>query len=175
MTTNAWPDYTEPTPMECDLLTTYANEQHANIGSAIDREVALLNDQIAQARGYAAEAAIAAEFSRAFPPQEAGYSHQMRATVGVGAHALNGVLVMWDARKLSDVTPRVKWLAEKLGKFEIEDYAELGRRTYNFGRFKFCVFFNTFNPGTVCKFVEVGKEEKPVFKLMCGEDAEAAS
>ena len=65
-------------------------------------------------------------------------------------------------------------MSAKLGKFTITDYPEMGRRTYDFGRLKFCVFFNTYNAGTVCKFVEVGKEEKPIYKLMCG-DEEATS
>ena len=153
-----------------DELAEAAVEQIADAEQAIADEVKRLEALISEAKGYEAETAIAAEFARAFPPSESGYMGRMRTTIGVGPGALNGLLVMWDARRLSDVTPRVAWLAQRLGKFKIEDYAEMGRRTYDFGRFKFCVFFNSFDEKTVCKFVEVGKEEKPVYKLMC-EDA----
>lgn len=154
---------------EVDELTKAAIEQAEMVDKAIDREVAALTKLIAEARSYEPEAEIAREFCAAFPPTEPGYLTHMRTQIGVGTHVLNGLLIMWDARRLQDVTPRVAWLAKRLGKFKIDDYPEMGRRTYDFGRVKFSVFFNTSDDKTVCKFVEVGKEERPVYKLMCGE------
>jgi hypothetical protein len=144
-------------------------EQTALVESAIAREVERLEELIAEARSYEPEILIAREFVAAFPPTEAGYLSEMRTQIGVGSGRLNGVLIMWDVRRLQDVTARVAWLAQRFGKFRIEDYAELGRRTYDFGRLKFSVFFHTYDDKTVCKFVEVGKEEKPIYKLMCGD------
>lgn len=150
-----------------DRIAEAAAEQEALAATAIDRQVKHLEQLITQARSYEPEAAIAREFVAAFPPTEPGYMGQMRTQIGVGAHVLNGVLIMWDAQRLQDVTPRVKWLAQRLGKFKIKDYPELARRTYDYGRLKLSVFFN--RDKAVCKFVEVGKEEKPIYKLMCGE------
>lgn len=152
-----------------DGLAEAFREQQELADTAIDRQVADQEKLIAQARSFAPEIEVAKAFVAAFPPTEPGYIQQMRTSVGVGSGSLNGVLIMWDARRLQDVTPRLSWLAQKLGKYLIEDYPELGRRTYDFGRLKFCVFFNTYDAKTVCKFVEVGKEEKPIYKLMCGE------
>lgn len=163
-----WPSVF-PEPVPSDPLAEALNEQIALAQGAIAREVVILEGLIAAARGYAPEVEIAEAFCREFPPTDVGYIGQMRTQIGVGSGALNGCLVMWDARRLSDVTSRVAWLAQRLGKFKIEDYPELGRRTYDFGRFKFCVFFNSYDEKTICKFVEVGKEEKPVYELMCGE------
>jgi hypothetical protein len=133
-----------------------------------------LSELIAEAHGYASEAAIADAFVAEFPPADpAEYLGRVRVTIGVGSHCLNGVLLMWDAKRLSDVTPRLAWLAQRLGKFKIEDFPEIGRRTYDFGRVKFSVFFNSYNDSAVCKFVEVGKKEEPIYKLMCEESAEA--
>jgi len=143
-------------------------EQDELAESAIAREVEKLEALIAEAHSYEPEIVVARELVAAFPPTDAGYLSQMRTQIGVGSGCLNGVLIMWDVRQLQDATPRVAWLTQRLGKFKIEDYPELGRRTYDFGRLKFSVFFNTWDDKTVCKFVEVGKEEKPIYKLMCG-------
>lgn len=159
--------------VQADELAKSHSEQIEDAQQAIAKEVATLEGYIATARGYEPEIAIAADFARAFPPAEPGYMGRMRTTIGVGPHVLNGVLVMWDARRLADVKARVAWLAQRLGKFTIEDYPEMGRRTYAWSRFKFSVFFNNGDDKTVCRFVEVGKEEKPVYKLMCGEEVGA--
>lgn len=138
--------------------------------AAIDSKLKELRELIVLADTYVAEAALFDEFDRAFPSDPDDYHSTMRPQVGVGPHALNGFLVAWDAHRLGDVTPRLQWLAKRLGKYTIEDYPEMGRRTYDFGRLKFMVFFNTYDQKTVCKFVEVGTETKPVYKLMCGEE-----
>lgn len=151
-------------------LARNTDEQIAKAQAAIATEVQRLEGLIAVARTYTAEQDIAEEFCRAFPPTEPGYCGQMRASIGVGPHVLNGLLIAWDARRLADVTPRVAWLAQRLGKFTIDDSPEMGRRTYDWGRLKLMVFFNSYDDKTVCKFVEVGTEPKPIYKLMC-EDA----
>ena len=128
-----------------DEIEVARREQETQAATAIEREVAVLEGLIATTRGYAPEIEIARAFVAAFPPTEPGYIGRVRTSIGVGAHSLNGVLIVWDARRLQDVTPRVAWLAQRLGKFKIEDYAEIGRRTYDFGRVKFSVFFNTYD------------------------------
>lgn len=138
--------------------------------AAIDTEIERLREYIAQAETYATEAALFDEFDRAFPSDPDDYHSTMRPQIGIGAHVLNGFLIAWDARRLEDVKPRLQWLAKRLGKYKIEDFPEMGRRTYDFGRLKLMVFFNTYDEKTVCKFVEVGTETKPVYKLMCGAD-----
>lgn len=160
----------EPITELSEALAARLREQVTSAETAITREVAGLSTLIETAQSYAPEALIARDFTEAFPPDD-DWLNTMRSSIGVGPHVLNGFLIAWDARRLSDVTPRVAWLAKRIGKFEIQDYPELGRRTYDFGRLKFMVFFNAYDAKTVCKFVEVGKEEKPVYKLMCGEDA----
>jgi hypothetical protein len=158
-------------PSTPEELAAALDEQVADAANAIADEVKILEGYIETARTYAPEMDIAVAFARAFPPADPSYLARMRTTVGVGPHVLNGVLVMWDARRLADVTARVAWLAQRLGKFAIEDAPEMGRRTYVWDRFKFCVFFNSYDAKTVCKFVEVGKEERPIYKLMCEEAA----
>lgn len=165
-----FPDSTPARPVS-DPLAEAAEEQLSLARTAIARDVADLERLIAEARGYEPEAIIAEEFCRVFPPSEPGYMAQMRSSVGVGPGVLQGFLIMWDVRRLSDVTPRVAWLAQRLGKFKIDDYPEIGRRTYDFGRLKFSVFFNSYDDKTVCKFVEVGKKEEPIYQLMCGEES----
>ena len=167
--TETWPSST-PEPPPIDVLAEAAHHQIVLSQTAIARDIADFEKLIVEARGFAPEAEIAEAFCRAFPPSEPGYMAQLRSSLGVGPGVLQGFLVMFDARRLSDATARVAWLAQRLGKFKIDDCPKLGRRTYDFGRFKFCVFFNSYDDKTVCKFVEVGKKEEPIYKLMCGDE-----
>lgn len=151
-----------------------SQEASGPTAEAIEVEAKRLSELIDQARGYLTEAAIVDEFIAAFPPPDPDeYLGRTRVQIGVGSHCLKGVLLMWDAKRLSDVTPRLTWLANRLGKFTIEDFAEIGRRTYDFGRVKFSVFFNSYSDASVCKFVEVGKKEEPIYKLMCEETVQS--
>lgn len=52
-----------------------------------------------------------------------------------------------------------------------DDCPELRRRTYDYGDIKLMCFLS-YKEGAKCRFVEIGKEEKPVYKLMCDEDNE---
>lgn len=137
--------------------------------SAIDREVETLKEYIATAESYAPEAEIADALVAEFP------QHDLRCSIGVGPHVLNGFLIMVDLHRLDEAKALVSWLSQRLGKFDISDFPELGRRTYDWKRLKLSAFFNSFDAKTVCKFVEVGKEEKPVYKLMCGDEAHDAT
>ena len=166
--TEMWMSSTPDRPF-VDPLVEAAEEQVMRARTAIAHNIADFEKLIAEARAYEPEAALAEEFCHAFPPTEPDYFNTMRSSLGLGRGVLQGFLVMWDARRLSDVTTRVAWLAQRLGKFKIEDYPEMGRRTYDWGRFKFSVFFNSYDNKTVCKFVEVGKKEEPIYKLMCGD------
>ena len=133
---------------------------------AIAREVQQLQEYIATASSYGPEAEIADALIAEFP------QHPIRCSIGVGPHVLNGFLIMVDLKQLDEARALVAALAKRLGKFEISDYPELGRRTYGWSRLKLSCFFNAWDDKTVCKFVQVGVEEKPVYKLMCGENAQ---
>ena len=50
-----------------------------------------------------------------------------------------------------------------------EDYPELRRRTYDYGVIKLMCFLS-YEPGAKCQFVEVGKKETPIYKLVCDGD-----
>lgn len=139
----------------------------------IQKEVDHLQSDIETAKTFETEAAVFDALSAQFP------NEQFRGSIGIGPHVLNGFLVMWDVHRLSDVAPVLAWLRTRVEKaFKVADYPELGRRTYDFGRIKLSAFFNTYDEKTVCKFVQVGVKEEPVYKLMCegnevGEPAEA--
>lgn len=128
----------------------------------IAKKVAEIEKDIETARGYSQEAEIFDDLSAAFQAEE------FRGSIGIGPHVLNGFLIMWDVHRLSDVAPVLAWLRKRLDKsYKVEDYPELGRRTYDFGRLKLSAFFSAFDEKTVCKFVQVGVKEQPVYKLMC--------
>jgi len=50
-----------------------------------------------------------------------------------------------------------------------DDCPELRRRTYDYGDIKLMCFLS-YKEGAKCRFVEVGKKEEPVYKLMCDEE-----
>ena len=131
---------------------------------AIAREVERLQEYIATTQSYAPEAEIADALIAEFP------QHELRCSIGVGPHVLNGFLIMVDLKQLDEAKALVAALAKQLGKFDISDYPELGRRTYGWPRLKLSCFFNAWDEKTVCKFVQVGVKEEPVYKLMCGEE-----
>lgn len=128
----------------------------------IAKRVEELQADIVKVQGYEPEAATFDDLRAAFP------NEAFRPSIGIGPHCLDGFLIMWDVHKLGAVAPVLSWLRNRIDKpYRIEDYAELGRRTYDFGRIKLAAFFNTFDDKTVCKFVQVGVREQPVYKLMC--------
>lgn len=145
-------------------------------GLVIESYVKELEARIARARTFAPEQALVVEFLRAFAHVESApdyegdvYGMKLRAGFTLDPSTVNALIVNFDADSLPEVVEPLKWFAARLGKYEIDDYQELGRRSYVFangGRpVRFQVFFNSAK--SVCKFVEVGKEEKPIYKLMC--------
>lgn len=139
--------------------------------NAIREYIDEMDKRITDARTYEVEQAIALGFVEAFPEPEEGSSYpDVRTSFTLDSGTVRALMVNRDYTSLKDVTEHLKWLAARLGRYVIEDFPELGRRSYifNSGRFRLqCFFHNT--EANVCKFVQVGVEEKPIYKLMCGE------
>jgi hypothetical protein len=169
--------------------TNPLNEQAmADAALAISEYVAELEKRIEMARRFTAEEAIAVSFLREFshleanalPADEHGYqpyvTQRFRVHLALDPGTVNALMINFDATALAEVTEPLRWLAARLGKYEIEDYAALGRRAYVFandGRaVRFQVFFN--GDKSACKFVQVGEKTEPVYKLMCGESEATA-
>lgn len=140
--------------------------------------IAELEKRIAEARGYAPEQAIAKAFIEQFPetmPDDPTEYSSSRTRIGfsLDSGSVRALMINWDALTLAEIKAPLAWLAQRLGKYDIDDYPELGRRAYVFskGRLRFQTFFNASPDAQVCKFVQVGVKEEPVYKLMCG-DAE---
>lgn len=134
-----------------------------------------LNARIEKARAFAPEVALARDFIGVFgalcgpAPDIEWYLSKLRVSLSLDPGTVNALMLNFDATELAQVTEPLRWLATRLGKYTIEDYPELGRRAYVFGNgdrpVRFQVFFNSNT--SVCKFVQIGVEEKPVYKLTC--------
>jgi hypothetical protein len=87
---------------------------------------------------------------------------------GLQVGQVQGALIhLNDLTDMRDATPVAKALtAMGYHTKGFEDFAEFRRRTYDYGDIKLMCFL-TWAEGSKCRFVEVGKEEKPIFKLMC--------
>lgn len=134
--------------------------------------------------GWEATAAMAEEVAALHPSLP-----EVRVNLGWEAGQMQGVLLhignAWEADKsvkdVRDVYPLLAELRQRgfkpAGHF---DYAEVGRRTYTYRRddgATISVSVFTFRPGDddqvdgpSCRFVKVGVEERPVYKLMCDEE-----
>lgn len=157
-------------------VTTQINASIAYASNAISNHLRDLEERIQRAKGFEAEQALAIEFLSAHahlqpePTRDGEYVPEVfRVHLSLDPGTVNALMINYDATQLSDVTEPLRWLAQRLGKYEIEDYPELGRRSYIFandGRaLRFQVFFNS--DKSVCRFVQTGVKEEPVFKLMC--------
>jgi len=134
--------------------------------TCLNRYIQTLEQRIATVRTYAPEQDIAVDFVRAFSDAD------IRVRISLDTGTVCALMINMDVEKLTDVTAPLRWLAERLGKYTIDDYAELQRRAYIFHTgdpqrtVRFQVFFTA--PGaTACRFVQVGTKEEPVYQLMC--------
>ena len=96
------------------------------------------------------------------------------ASCGLQVGQIQGALIhLNDLERMSDAA-RVAKMLTALGYHTkgFDDFAELKRRTYDYGDIKLLCFLS-YKEGTKCRYVEIGKEEKPIYKLMCDEDDEA--
>jgi len=144
--------------------------------SCIDEYIATLEIRKAKASSYREEQQIAMEFVQAFPegnpePGEESYSSpDTRVAFSLDTGCINAIMLNWDCTTgLADVKPRLKWLADRLGKYTINNDPHAQRKQYIFrdGRFFFQVFF--WKPNAVCKFVQTGVKEEPVYEFKCSD------
>ena len=98
-----------------------------------------------------------------------GSGLKMRSSIGYTIHTLYGSLLMVnDLDDIRDVLPVLRSIRRRGYKIKkYEDYAELHRRTYYCEGDIVVSAFLKYEDGTICKFVEVRKEEKPVYELQC--------
>jgi len=85
--------------------------------------------------------------------------------------SLHGVLVHFeDVQRVADMAPVLGWFARRDYKLvgKPDDYAEIQRRTWCLGKIKLCAFFRR-GGGAGCRYIKVGEEMKPVYKLLCDE------
>lgn len=162
----------------------------AELPECIRKELAELEEERAKVLSWAvaaraAEEAVAAVWTEpGLPPAS--------VTVGRGIGSLNGVLLhvghSWDkekcVRSARQALPLLRELRRRGWRYKRHsDYEELGRRTYELvnpeqpaAPISMSVFFynggDAGDDGPACRFVKVGVEERPVYKLMCA-DSEA--
>lgn len=114
----------------------------------------------------------AAVLAEEFVETDLAKSFAATVTLGYSLHGMQGVLVFLNkTQKVSDVAPVLGWFAKRGFKLigKPSDYAEIQRRTWNLGVIQVAAFFSTAERG--CKFVQVGEETKPVYKLLCDDAA----
>ena len=145
--------------------------------TSLDSYVESLQKRIDLTRSYIEEQKIAQEFVKQFPedqPEDAYSSPRTKASICFDSGTVNGFMLNYDASSLNEIVEPLRWLSRRLGAFTINEYPEIGRRSYIFskGRFHFQVFFNSGDVKNVCRYVQVGVKEQPVFKLMCEGDPE---
>ena len=91
-------------------------------------------------------------------------------TVSLGYHfgQVQGVLLTLTNPTHEQAISGIRMLRKRGYKVtEIEDYAELGRRSYLMGEIRFQLMFYSWREGMTCKYVKTGTEEKDVFELRC--------
>lgn len=144
-------------------------------GCLSDYEKVLL-DRLQQLKDWRTTQNVALELVQKFPEAMAtdGYeSPQTRVAFSLDSGTWNALMINKDCKSLQDVVEPLRFLREKLGAYIIQDDPDSKRRVYKFANGGHPVVFQAFfwGPETeqLCKFVEVGKEEKPIFKLMCGD------
>jgi len=97
---------------------------------------------------------------------------EMSISVGSGMGSLRGALLMiHNVDSIKEIPPILKWF-NKEGwhlKGKPEDYAELKRRSWELQSTEKAgsVIISAFFEGETCRFIEVGKEEKPIYELKC--------
>ena len=99
-----------------------------------------------------------------------------RVSFGYEVGQLNGVLVHVDVSDMEALTTVRRWLRKHgLNSPKVDDYAELGRRSWKYkddeGRYFILSGFFPVpyqeNNSARCQFVQVGVEEKAVYELQC--------
>jgi hypothetical protein len=94
------------------------------------------------------------------------------SSVGYGYHSLNGVLIYVDIKSPREVTALLRDVRAAFGKMKkVEDYAELRRRTYDFGKVKVMTFLES-EDSSACRFVKVGEKTEPIYQLLCPDSAQ---
>jgi hypothetical protein len=133
-----------------------------------------LHKRIDLTRTYEPEQLIALEFIQAFPEEYAiqgEYSPvRTRASISFDGGQIHGLLLCYDASTLEELVEPLRWLSSRLGPYTINEYPELQRRSYIFskGRFTFAAFFgNMSSVKSVCKYVQTGVKEEPVYEFKC--------
>ena len=97
-------------------------------------------------------------------------------SVSVDAGCLQGVLLSFSVTSLKDLVPVRR--AVRAAGFRLkttEDYAELGRRRYEYGDIQVMAFVPTAleeKKDAKCRFVQAGVKEVPIYKLVCEDDSE---
>lgn len=143
--------------------------------SAISKYVEELQARIVKAEAYTEDVAIAADFVRAFPAlagdSDWEWDRPLRIALSLDPNSVNALMINFDALRLTDLTEPLRWLAQRLGAYTIDDYPELQRRAYVFANDGRPVRFQVFlhKDGALCKFVKTGVKEEPVYTLMCDE------
>ena len=88
--------------------------------------------------------------------------------VGMGMGTVQGVLIHYSANSLKDIYQIYKDLRnagyKRTG--SPQDYAELGRRIYDFSPVILMVFFDLNKEGSGCRVIKTG-ETKDVMKIIC--------
>lgn len=140
--------------------------------TSLDSYVESLQKRIDLTRSYIEEQKTALEFVNQFPedqPEDAYSSSRTRASISFDSGCVQGFMLNYNALTLDELVGPLKWLSQRLGSYTISEYPEIHRRSYIFskGRFHFQVFFDSSDVKNVCKYVQVGVKEQPVYELRC--------
>ena len=148
-----------------ELDTTFPK----SIATAIEDHAKGREKILACLPGVIACEAVAAHFRKPGQDEWSG----PRASVGWQSGQLQGALLFMDIERAEEITPVLKEFG-KLGwhrkkDAQTADYPELQRRSFTLVHAGFVgeIIFSAFFRGEVCKFVEVGRETKPLYELRC--------
>ena len=124
---------------------------------------------------------VAVELINKFPedyaPSEGFHSPEVSVQFTLDSGTHQALIISKDCREISEIAEPLRFLRERLGPYTISEDPDLNRRIYTFNRDGKKVIFQCFfwnHKDQLCRYVQVGTKEVPVYKLKCGEEEVAA-
>lgn len=145
-----------------------ANEWITKAGTALDDYENTLRDRIDELNKYKDVQEAAIDVMENFPELEWSGA---QFTLDTGT--FKAFIITADCKTLSEIVEPLKFLREKLGTYKISDDPDIRRRCYKFDndRLVFQAWFWG-KDDDVCRYVQVGTKEVPVYQLKCAKGEE---
>jgi hypothetical protein len=133
-----------------------------------------LRKRIERLKDFKALQQIVVELLQRFPEPMAGdefyNSPEVRTSFNLDAGTHQALMVNRDCKSIQEVIEPLRFLRKRLGKYEVTDDPDFKRRIYKFNVDGCALVFQAFfwaSEDQLCKYVQIGVKEEPVFKLRC--------